>query len=271
MSTQDWDATPYAGPPASGPQQPPPSWPPAQPSWPPTQPSWPPTQPSWPPAESYGQPQPWGQQGPPAQPWGPAPTFPAPTGPAPWGQAAWAPAPPWGQPAWGQPAWGQPQPWGAPPRPQRSGLDVAGAVLAFVSTLLVLVGTVYAMAFSALLSLARGPSSGVGGWTAAVQLALAGLLVAGGVRALSGSRWWLLGAAALQLALSLYWVAVLDDIAPSTISDGVFVLPALYGGLALLAGGLPFLPEVRRWLRRRSHRAPEAPPQQPEPARPPWA
>jgi hypothetical protein len=237
VSTQDWDAVPYAGPPANGPQQPPPSWPPAQPYGQPV---------------PYGQPQPYGQS-------------------QPWGQQQWPPPQPWAPaPAWGQPAWGQPA-WGPPPRPQRSGLDVAGAVLAFVSTLLVLIGTVYAMAFSALLSLARGPSSGVGGWTAFLQLALAGLLVAGGVRVLSGSRWWLLGAAALQLALSLYWVAVLDDIAPSTISDGVFVLPALFGGLALLAGGLPFLPEVRRWLQRRTHRAPEGPQPQPEPTRPPWA
>ena len=234
MSTQDWDAVPYAGPPATGPQQPAPSWPPAQP---------------------YGQQQPYGQ----------------PAGPQPWGPPQWGPPQPWGQPPWGPP-----QPWGPPPaRPGRSGLHVAAAVLAFVSTLLVVVGTVYAMAFSALLSLAGGPSAGVGGWTAFTQLALAGLLVTGGVRVLGGSRRWLLGAAALQLALSLYWVAVLDDVAPSTLSDGVFVLPALFAVLALLAGGLPFLPELQRWLRSRTQRrAPQPEPQpepQPQPTRPPWA
>ena len=241
MSTQDWDAVPYAGPPAPGPQQPAPSWPPPQP---------------WGPPPAYGAPPAYGQQ-----PWGQPQ----------WGQPQWGPA----QQQWAQPPWGQPQPWGPPPgwaaRPQRSGLDVAAAVLAFVSVLLVLVGTVYAMAFSALLSLARGPSAGVGGWTAATQLVLVGLLVAGAVRVLGGSRWWLLGAAALQLALSLYWVAVLDDVAPSTLSDGVFVLPALYGVLALLAGGLPFLPELQRWLRRRTARTAEEPQPQPQPARPPWA
>ena len=244
MSSQDWDAVPYAGPPATGPASPPPSWP-----------------------QPYGQPAPWGQPSwAPPQPGGAVP---------PWGQAAWPPAQPWGQQPWGQPAWGQPAwgqlPWGAPPAPQRSGLHVAGAVLAFVSVLLVLVGTVYALAFSALLSLARGSSDGVGGWTALLQLALAGLLVAGGVRVLSGDRWWLLGAAGLQLGLSLYWVAVLADLAPSTVSDGVLVLPALYGVLALLAGGLPFLPEVQRWLHRRTRRAPQQPQVQAEPTRPPWA
>ena len=232
MSTPDRDAVPYAGPPVTGPQQPAPPWPHPQP-------------PPW------GAP-PWGAQ----QQWGPQP---------PWGVQQQ-----WGQPPWGQPQWG-PQQWGPAARPERSGLHVAAAVLAFVSMLLVLVGTVYAMAFSALLSLARTPSSGVGGWTAFAQLALAGLLVAGGVRVLSGSRWWLLGAAALQLALSLYWLAVLDDVAPSTISDGVFVLPLLYGVLAVLAGGLPFLPEVQRWVRRRTHRDQPQPQPQPQPARPPWA
>jgi hypothetical protein len=243
VSSQDWDAVPYGGPPAAHPEQPAPSWPQPQPSW---------------------GPPPWGAQQPGQPQWGPQQQWPQPS----WGQ----PPQPWGPPPWGQPpSWGQPQPWGPPGRPQRSGLHVAAAVLAFVSMLLVLVGTVYAMAFSALLSLARGPSSGVGGWTAVVQLALAGLLVAGGVRVLAGSRWWLLGAAALQLVLSLYWVAVLDDIAPSTISDGVFVLPLLYGVLAVLAGGLPFLPEGQRWLRRRTRRDPVPPPVEPQPARPPWA
>jgi len=245
VSTQDWDAVPYAGPPASGPQ-PAPSWPPPQPYG----------------QSSYGQPsygqQAYGQQ-PYGQPWGPPPWPPQ---QAPGAQPQWGPPPPWGQPQ----SWGTP-----PPSPQRSGLDVAGAVLAFVSMLLVLVGTVYALAFSALLSLARGPSAGVGGWTAITHLALAGLLVTGGVRVLSGHRRWLLGAAALQLVLSLYWVAVLDDVAPATFSDGVFVLPALYGVLAVLAGGLPFLPELQRWLRGRTQRRAPQPELQPEPTRPPWA
>jgi hypothetical protein len=255
VTTPDWDAVPYAGPPSSEPQQPAPSWPPPQP-W-----GQPPAGQQWP-----------AQQQAPAQPWGPPP----------WTQPQGA-QPPWAQPSWGQPPWGQQpwgqQPWGPPPgwqpRPQRSTLLVSAAVLAFVSALLVLVGTVYAMAFSALLSLARGPSTGVGAGTAVTQLALAGLLVVGGVRVLGGSRWWLLGAAALQLALSLYWVVVLGDVAPSTLSEGVFVLPLLYGVLALLAGGLPFLPEVQRWLRQRTGRGRPGPqaaaPPEPQPGKPPWA
>ena len=240
MSTQDWDAVvPYAGPPAYGPAQPTPSWPPPQPY-----------------GQPYGQ-QPYGQ-----------PSY----GQQPWGAPPWPQQPSGGQPAWGPPPWGQPPPLSPPPsRPQRAGLDVAAAVLAFVSMLLVLVGTVYALAFSALLSLARGPAVGVGGWTAVTHLALAGLLVAGGVRVLSGHRRWLLAAAALQLALSLFWVAVLDDVAPTALGDGVLVLPALYGVLALLAGGLPFLPELQRGLHRRTgRRAQQAEPQQ-QPTRPPWA
>jgi hypothetical protein len=236
VSTQDWDAVPYAGPPVAGP--------PPAPSWP------------QPYGQQYGS-QPYGQQ-------------------PPWGQPQWG-SPPWPQQQWtqqqwGQQQWAQPQPWGPPlARPQRSGLLVAAAVLAFVSMLLVLLGTVYALAFSALLSLSRGPALGVGGWTAATHLALAGLLVTGGVRVLSGNRWWLLGAAALQLALSLFWVAVLDDVAPSALGEGVFVLPALYAVLAVLAGGLPFLPDLQRWLRRRTdRRSPQAQPQA-EPTRPPWA
>ncbi|GAB4082826.1 hypothetical protein GCU67_07155 [Modestobacter muralis] len=246
MSTQDWDAVPpYAGPPTTAPQ--------SGPSWPPPQPYG---------QQAYGALQPYGQQ-----PWDP----PA-CGQPQWGQPQW-PQPQGGQPPWGPAPWGPPQPWGPPARAERPGLHVAAAVLAFVSTVLVVVGTIWAMAFSALSSLARGSSAGISGWTALIQLVLAGLLVAGGVRVLGGSRRWLLGAAALQLALSLYWVAVLDDVAPATLSEGVFVLPAVFAVLALLAGGLPFLPELRRWLHRRSGRTAGEPQplQQPEPTRPPWA
>jgi hypothetical protein len=124
---------------------------------------------------------------------------------------------------------------------------IGAAVLAFASTLLVLLGTVYAMAFSALLSLSGGPDAGVGSWVAVVQLALAALLVVGGVRALGGDRRWLLGAAVAQLVMSVYWVVVLADITPSTVSGSIVVLPLLYGALALVAGGLLFLPDARTW------------------------
>jgi hypothetical protein len=159
----------------------------------------------------------------------------------------WGPPQPWGPPPYPPP--GSPQPgWGAtpyPPRPQRPGSVIAAAVLAFASAVLVLVGTVYAMAFSALLSLARGPDAGMGAWFALLQLALAGLLVVGGLRALSRDLRWLRGATAVQLALSVYWLVVLDDIAPPTVGAGVLVLPLLYGALAAVAAGLTFLPDAR--------------------------
>jgi hypothetical protein len=200
--------------------------------------------------------------GPPQQQWGP----PAEQGVPPYQ------APPYGQPQYPQPHYGQPQygqspyppPWGPPPYgypppgwgphpvqgPQRPGSVIAAAVVAFSSTLLVLVGTVYAMAFSALLSLARGPDAGIGPAVALLQLALAGLLVTGGLRVLGHDRWWLLGAAAGQLAMTLYWLVVLDDVAPSTIDGSVLTLPLVYGALAVVAAGLTFLPDARAWTTR---------------------
>jgi hypothetical protein len=84
-----------------------------------------------------------------------------------------------------------------------------------------------------------------------LHLALVGLLVAGGVRALSRDRRWLLGAAGGQLALSIYWLVVLDDVATVTISDAILVLPILYVALAVVAAGLTFLPDARAWTARR--------------------
>jgi hypothetical protein len=156
-------------------------------------------------------------------------------------------SPPQYPPSWGPPGWG-PNPY--PVRPQRPGPVIAAAVLAFASAVLVLVGTVYAMAFSALLSLARGPDAGIGPAVALLQLALAGLLVTGGLRVLGHDRWWLLGAAAGQLAMTVYWLVVLDDVAPSTIDGSVLTLPLVYGALAVVAAGLTFLPDARAWTTR---------------------
>lgn len=171
-------------------------------------------------------------------PYQPAPYQPAPYGPPPFQQQGGPPPPGWGWP---------PHP---PQRPQRPGSVIAAAVLAFASALLVVVGTVYAMAFSALLSLARGPDAGMGPLTAVAHLLLAGLLVVGGLRALERDRRWLLGAVVLQLAFSVYWVVVLDDVAPSTLGDGVLTVPLVYAGLALVSGGLTFLPDARAWTAR---------------------
>jgi len=173
-------------------------------------------------------------------------------------------APQYQPPQWQQPQYGPPpfqQPWGSPPpgwgwtpyagqRSQRPGAVIAAAVLAFASALLVLVGTVYALAFSALLSLARGPDAGMGPLTAAAHLLLAALLMVGGLRALQRDRRWLLGAVVLQLAFSVYWVVVLDDVAPSTLGDGVLTVPLVYAALALVSGGLTFLPDARAWTAR---------------------
>ncbi|WP_138759653.1 hypothetical protein [Modestobacter altitudinis] len=214
MTTPEWDAAPpYAGPPQY-------------------------------PGSQYGDPQ-YGnpQYGSPQYlgPQYPAGPYPPQFGTPP----SWGP-PPYAAPGYPPPGWG----W-APRPPQLPGSVIAAAVIAFASTLLVLLGTVYAMAFSALLSLSRGPGSGVGTWVAVVQLALAALLVVGGVRALGGDRRWLLVAAAAQLAMSVYWLVVLVSIAPSTVNGSVAVLPVLYGALALVAGGLLVLPDARARAARR--------------------
>jgi hypothetical protein len=120
-------------------------------------------------------------------------------------------------------------------------------VFAFVSAVLVLVGTVYAAAFGALLSLARGPGSGPDVWLSLVQVALAGLLALAGVRVLARDRRWLLGAVAGQLALGIWWFVALAGLGPATFGDSLQVLPALYAALAVVAGGLSFLPDARAW------------------------
>ncbi|WP_369137738.1 hypothetical protein [Modestobacter versicolor] len=217
MTGPDWEATsPYPGPPhhAPPPQYAPPQYAPPQYAPPPQQ---------WAPP-SYGPPQPWA--------------------PPPYGQQ-----PPYAPPPYGHqpPAWAYPP---APRGPQRPGPVIAAAVFAFVSAVLVLVGTLYGAAFGALLTLARGPDSGMPVWFALLQVALAGLLVVGGIRVLSGDRRWLLGAAGAQLALCLWWYVALDDVATSVFQDSVRVLPLVYGVLALLAGGLTSLPDARTWTAR---------------------
>jgi hypothetical protein len=224
VTSPDWEAhpphahPPHAGPPDAGPpyaDQPYPG-PPAYggPC-------------AWPPGYGPGVPQ-WG------------------TASSPWGTAPYQPAPPApGQP---QPTWGW-VPYAPPRRSRRPGPVIAAAVLAFTSAVLVLVGTVYAVAFSALLSLARGPGSGMGPGLTLLHLAVAGLLVVAGLRVLARDRRWLLAAAAVQLALTVFWVLVLDDLSPVTLRSSVVVLPLVYGVLAAVAAGLTLLPDVRAWTR----------------------
>ncbi|MCZ2819994.1 hypothetical protein O2V63_06605 [Modestobacter sp. VKM Ac-2977] len=230
MTAPDWDAVPYTGPPSYGP-------PPQQPG---------PGHPSGygPPPQGWAAPQPW-------------------TAPQEWAAPqGWPPPPGWVPVGWGPPGWGPPGGWGAPQRPARPGSVVAAAVLAFVSALLVVLGTIYGLAFSALLSLAQGPSAGVGTGTALAQLALVALLVVGGLRQLNGDRRFLLAACGLQLALSLYWVTVLGDLSARTIGDALGFVPVLYVVLAGTAAGLTFLPDARAWGKRATPPAPagEQPP-----------
>ena len=124
-------------------------------------------------------------------------------------------------------------------------------LFALVSALLVLVGTLYAAAFGALLSLARGPDSGMEVWFALLQVVLAGLLVVGALRLYAHDQRWLIAAVCIELGFCVFWFLELGDVAPSTLGDGALALPLLYAGVALLAGGLIFLPEARAWTRRR--------------------
>ncbi|MGY1838532.1 MULTISPECIES: hypothetical protein [unclassified Modestobacter] len=224
MSAPDWDAvpppgqSPHGGPPPSG--------------------------------------QPWDQQ-----PWGPPPAA----------HQQWGPPPQWGppQPQWGPPPHPGQQPYpGAQPYPgpqqyagwggyappfargrRRPGVVVGAAGLAFGSALLTLVGTVYAMAFSALLAVTRGPSAGIGPWIALVQLLVVALFVVGGLTALSGGRReWLWAAAAGQVCLSVYWVVVLNG-TTAPIGEAVIVLPVVYGALGVAAAGLTVLPDAVAWSR----------------------
>jgi hypothetical protein len=123
-------------------------------------------------------------------------------------------------------------------------------VFAGVSAVLVLVGTLYAAAFGALLSLARGPDSGMALWFALLQIALAGLLVVGAIRLLGRDRRWLLAAVAVDLGFCLSWFLTLGDLGLPTMQDTARAIPFLYAALAVIAGGLTFLPESLDWTRR---------------------
>jgi hypothetical protein len=134
-------------------------------------------------------------------------------------------------------------------------------VLAFVLAALTLFGTVYAMAFSALLAVARRPDGGLGPWIALVQLGVVAALVAGGLLVLSGRRTWLFVAAAAELALSVYWVLVLDQAALPGMGDGVFAVPVVFGVLAAMSGGLACTPAARAWEGSRTGRRAAAQPE----------
>jgi len=226
VTQPEWEAgSPYAGPPQYG-----------APQYGATQPRSQPQPPYVPP--QYGQPQ----------------YAPPPYPPAQYAQPGWGPAQysqPYGPPGYaavGAPGWAPHPP--ARRGSQRPGAVIGATVFALVSALLVLLGTFYAAAFGALLSLARGPGSGMEIWFALLQVAQAGLLVGGAFALFRRDRRWLLGAVVVQLGLCGYWYVVLGDLALSVMAGGAGALPVLYGVLAALAGGLTFLPEARAWTRR---------------------
>jgi len=162
-------------------------------------------------------------------------------------------------PAYGPPpGWPPPQTWSwAPPRPPgptRPGTTLAAAVLSFVLAALALIGTVYAMVFSALLAVTRSSAGGLGPWIALVQLAVEGALVAGGVVVLGGRRTWLLAAAAATVALSVYWAVVLSDASLPGLGDELLVVPVVFAVLAALAAGLACTPAARAWERQQADR-----------------
>ncbi|GAB3344030.1 hypothetical protein [Modestobacter lapidis] len=174
--------------------------------------------------------------------------------PAPgWAPPVYAPPPaPYGLPyapptGW---AWAPPR----PVRPQRPGASIAAAVLAFVLAALTLFGTVYAMAFSALLAVSRRSAGGLGPWIALVQLGVVGLLVAGGLLVLGGRRAWLFVAAGAEVALSVYWVVVLDAAALPGLGDGVLTVPVVFVVLAAASAGLACTPAARAWERSQAAR-----------------
>jgi hypothetical protein len=180
--------------------------------------------------------------------WGP------PAGPQSWPPPVYAPPPGYAQPP--GPYWAPPR----PPGPPRPGAVIGAAVLAFVLAVLTLFGTVYAMAFSALLAVTRRSGGGLGPWIALVQLGVVAALVAGGVLLLGGRRPWLFTAAALEVALSVYWVVVLDDAALPGMGDGVFAVPVVLAVLAAVTAGLACTPAARAWDRSSAaRRAPAAP------------
>jgi hypothetical protein len=139
-------------------------------------------------------------------------------------------------------------------------MTVAAAVLAFVLAALTLFGTVYAMAFSALLAVTRRSAGGLGPWIALVQLGVVGALVAGGLLVLGGRRSWLFAAAAAEVALSAYWLVVLDDAALPGLSGGVFTVPVVFAVLAAASAGLACSPAARDWDRSQAARRARAAP-----------
>ena len=181
---------------------------------------------------------------------GPPPTAPYP--PARYG--GWAPpVAPYGAP------W--PQPWPPAPRPpQRPGQVIGAAVLAFVQAAAVALATAYLQLLGSVFAMAAGqpgfPADGAAlaaeaGTLAAVQLVSVVVLVAAGVLALTRrgplSRWALVGAFALQLALAAWWAVRL--LTAFDTGRGVFlVLVLALAAAPAVALGLAVGRPARAWF-----------------------
>lgn len=207
----------------------------------------------------------------------PAYTGPPPTVPPPYGYGVPGPYGP-GVPSYGYgpPPYGYPGPYPAPYAPgpygpgrhRRPGQVVGAAVLSFVQALLVLIASLYVWFFASLAELAieQTPTAAPavfhqfareGTTLAIVQILAVALLVAGGVLALNRRTrvaWLVLvGAHAVQLGLTAYWWAQLNDLlGPAAAGEDVGgVLSALslfFAAAPLVALGLVLFGGGRRWF-----------------------
>lgn len=198
-------------------------------------------------------PNPWSDPATETEPGAPyaGPPLTAPYRPDPWG---WPPAAaPYGQP------W--PHPWPpAPQGPQRPGQVIGAAVLAFVQAAGVALATAYLQLLGAAFSMAAGqpgfPADGAAlagevGVLTAVQLVSVVALVTGGVLAFSRrrplSRWILVAAFALQLALGAYWAVRLLGAFDSG-AGMLLVLVLVFAAAPAVALGLASGPASRAWF-----------------------
>ena len=208
---------------------------------------------------------PWADPATPTEPGAPY-AGPPPTGPpAPWPvPGGWGYGAPWPAPGYGHPpVWGPP---GPPPGPVRPGQVVTAAVLAFVQSAFVLIGSLYTFFLASIAGwvAAEGVASPPvvaalateGRVLALVQLLSVVPLVVGGIVALtrrSRGAWWLLVVAlALQVLLALYWLlrlsgAVGDGLGTAEAGPVVpFVL--LFAAAPLVGLGLLLVGPGRRWF-----------------------
>jgi hypothetical protein len=209
---------------------------------------------------------PWADPSTPTEPGSPYAGAP-PTGPPGYG---WTPPgygvpgyPPSGYPAVG---YGYLAPW--PTRPRRPGQVIASAVLAFVQAAMVLIASLYVWFFASLVDVitadvpdtfdadtAQGLAT-EGTVLAAVQVASAILLIAGGVMALNSRsrRTWviLLVAHGVQIVLSVYWMVRLGqlgaDVPGSDPSRALLVLAFFFLAGPSVGLGLVVAGAGRRWF-----------------------